>query len=126
MADIYFSYPNIQSQSPPCLEAYMNLLVLLTGSPEEYHQAMTLLFADHPPELLPNGKFHEALIWETQYFGSKSINLWLEDEELVVESAWDVPFEFYLHLYAYLWKLDPYVCLHASFMGNDEGVAHWI
>ena len=124
MPDIYFSYPKMIGNKA-AQNAYRALEERLGGDKAEQIEALKLIYQHHPAETLPGGSHHDAFSWSNDYLGSKWLNMWLDDS-LVVESAWDAPFAFYLHLYAYLWKFDPYVHLWISFMGNDEGEAHWI
>ncbi|MEC7987652.1 MAG: hypothetical protein VX278_20965 [Myxococcota bacterium] len=126
MPDIYFSYPWDIVGNKQVQDAYRKILLLL-GTKEKQAEAMKLIFAHHPAEMIPAGKNHDASSWNRRFLGTKWMNAWLEDDEnLVIESAWDAPFAFFQHLYAYLWNIDPYVHLRVSFYGNDEGLAHWI
>ena len=126
MPDLYFSYPWDIVGNKQVQDAYRKILLLL-GTKEMQAEAMKLIFAHHPVEMLPTGKNHDASSWNRRFLGTKWMKAWLEDDEnLVIESAWDAPFAFFQHLYAYLWNIDPYVHLRVSFYGNDEGLAHWI
>ena len=125
MPDIYFSYPWDIVGNKQVQAAYRDILLLL-GTKEKRAEAMKLIFAHHPAETLPDGENHNASSWNIRFLETKWMDAWLEDEELVIESAWDAPFAFFQHLYAYLWNIDPYVHLRVSFYGNDEGLAHWI
>ena len=125
MPDIYFSYPWDIVGNKQVQAAYRDILLLL-DTKEKRAEAMKLIFAHHPAEMLPNGENHNASSWNIRFLGTKWMNAWLDDGNLVTESAWDAPFAFFQHLYAYLWNIDPYVHLRVSFYGNDEGLADWI
>ena len=124
MPDIYFSYVNFFGNQTS-LAHYHRLIQLFTESDENRNQAMKLIFDTHPEDALPSGAYHEDSSWNLEYLGSKWLNMWLDDG-LIIESAWDTPLAFFQHLYAYLWKIDPYAHLDVYFNGNDEGRAHWI
>ena len=94
MPDIYFSYPWDIVGNKQVQDAYQNILQLL-GTEEKRAEAMKLIFAHHPAETLPTGENHNASSWNIRFLGTKWMNAWLEDEKLVIESAWDAPFRFF-------------------------------
>jgi hypothetical protein len=117
MPDLYFSYATIHSNAKG-KALYQQLGDLLTGNQEDYQKAIALLYDDQIPEL-------NSCNWNTRFLGTKWMSISWDDEDLMCESTWGVPWEFFTQLYHKLWQIHPYSRIRLSFNGNDFGVAHW-